>query len=150
MKKRILIQSLGLRFGANKDLLNPQHQLNSHCLLRKPTANLALGEKCAADVPPWISEELDLLACQYTACAVCMMSLVRAQQWEPKNSKPIGLDFFICVRRTQHHLTEGQHHFEQSENIISHSSGHKTMLQRVANDVMLRINDVGYAQFLSN
>ena len=108
------------------------------------------GEKCAADVPPWISEELDLLACQYTACAVCMMSLVRAQQWEPKNSKPIGLDFFICVRRTQHHLTEGQHHFEQSENIISHSSGHKTMLQRVANDVMLRINDVGYAQFLSN
>ena len=59
-----------------------------------------------------------------------------------KRSKPIGLDFFICVRRTQHHLTEGQHHFEQSENIISHSSEHKTILQQVANDVMLRINDV--------
>jgi hypothetical protein len=40
------------------------------------------------------------------------------------------------------HLTEGQHHFEQSENIISHSSGHKTMLRQAANDVMLRINDV--------
>ena len=57
--------------------------------------------------------------------------------------------FFICVRRTQHHLTEGQHHFEQSENIIAHSSGHKTMLhfsqmklRQAANDVMLRINDV--------
>ena len=37
--------------------------------------------------------------------------------------------FFICVCGTQHHLTEGQHHFEQSENIISHSSGHKTMLR---------------------
>ena len=29
-----------------------------------------------------------------------------------KKSKPIGLDFFICVRRTQHHLTDGQHHYE--------------------------------------
>ena len=36
--------------------------------------------------------------------------------------------FFICVRRTQHHLTEGQHHFEQSENIITHLCGHKMML----------------------
>ena len=45
-----------------------------------------------------------------------------------KKSKSFDLDFFICVRRTQHHLTEGQHHFEQSENIIAYSSGHKTML----------------------
>ena len=63
-----------------------------------------------------------------------------------KKSKSFDLDFFICVRRTQHHLTEGQHHFERSENIIHHLCGHKTMLQQVANDVMLRINDVGYAQ----
>ena len=67
-----------------------------------------------------------------------------------KKSKSKDLDFFICVRRTQHHLTEGQHHFKQSENIISHSSGHKMMLcfaqmklRQAANDVMLRINDVG-------
>ena len=86
-----------------------------------------------------------------------MMSLVQAQQGEPKKSKPIGLDFFICVRRTQHHLTEGQHHYERSEYIIPHLCGHKTllcfaqmMLRQDANDVMLRINDVGYAQFLSN
>ena len=45
MKKRILIQSLGLRFGANKDLSNLRHRLNTHSLLRKPTANLALGGK---------------------------------------------------------------------------------------------------------
>ena len=45
-----------------------------------------------------------------------------------KKSKPIGVDFFICVRRTQHHLTKCQHHYERSEYIISHSSGHKTML----------------------
>ena len=66
-----------------------------------------------------------------------------------KKSKSFDLDFFICVRRTQHHLTEGQHHYERSEYIISHSSGHKTMLcfaqmklRQAANDVMLRINDV--------
>ena len=34
-----------------------------------------------------------------------------------------SLNFFICVRRAQHHLTEGQHHFERSENIIPHSLG---------------------------
>jgi len=27
------------------------------------------------------------------------------------------------VPQAQHHLTEGQHHFEQRENIISHSFG---------------------------
>ena len=27
-----------------------------------------------------------------------------------KKSIAIAMDFFICVRRTQHHLTEGQHH----------------------------------------
>ena len=66
-----------------------------------------------------------------------------------KKSKSFDLDFFICVRRAQRHLTEGQHHYERSEYIISHSSGHKTMLcfaqmklRQAANDVMLRINDV--------
>ena len=40
-------------------------------------------------------------------------------------------------------MTEGQHHFERSENIIPHLCGHKrTMLRQVANDEMLRINDV--------
>ena len=45
---------------------------------------------------------------------------------------------------------------EHRENIISHSSGHKTMLcfaqmklRQAANDVMLRINDVGFALFAS-
>ena len=47
-------------------------------------------------------------------------------------------------------MTEGQHHFERSENIIPHLCGHKrTMLRfaqmklrQAANDVKLRINDV--------
>ena len=42
-----------------------------------------------------------------------------------KNPRSLERGFFICVRRTQHHLTEGQHHFERSENIISHLHGHK-------------------------
>ena len=54
--------------------------------------------------------------------------------------------FFHLCRKAQHHLTEGQHHFERSENIIV-LLRHKTMLRQVANDVlrndvMLRINDV--------
>ena len=48
-----------------------------------------------------------------------------------KKSRPIGLNFFICVRRTQHHLTEGQHHFERSENIIIHSRHKWTRLHFV-------------------
>ena len=36
-----------------------------------------------------------------------------------KNPRSSERGFFICVRRTQHHLTEGQHHFERSENIIA-------------------------------
>ena len=35
------------------------------------TVNLALGERFADDVPPRISGKEDLLACQYTAFAVC-------------------------------------------------------------------------------
>jgi hypothetical protein len=36
------------------------------------------------------------------------------------------------VPQAQHHLTEGQHHFERSENIIPHLCGHKrTMLHYV-------------------
>ena len=61
-----------------------------------------------------------------------------------KKSKSKDLDFFICVLRTQHRLTEGQHHFEQSENII-------VRLRTQMNDVALRANDVlrndvGFAQ----
>ena len=52
----------------------------------------------------------------------------------PKNQVE-RLGFFICVRRTQHHLTEGQHHFEQSENII-------VRLRTQMNEVALRANDV--------
>ena len=52
-----------------------------------------------------------------------------------RKSKSLDLDFFICVRRTQHHLTEGQQHFEFSENIIVRS---RTQM----NDVALRANDV--------
>ena len=52
-----------------------------------------------------------------------------------KKSKPIGLDFFICVRRTGHHLTEGQHHYERSEYII-------VRLRTQMNDVVLRTNEV--------
>lgn len=36
----------------------------------------------------------------------------------PFLSKSKDLDFFICVRKAQQHLAEGQHHFEQGENII--------------------------------
>ena len=54
------------------------------------------------------------------------------------------LGFFHLCRKAQHHLTEGQHHFEQRENIISHSFGTNERGCTVgANDVMLRINDVG-------
>ena len=70
-----------------------------------------------------------------------------------KNPRSEERGFFICVRRTQHHLTEDQHHFEQSENIISHSSGHKTMLcfaqmmlRKAANDVGLRPMMLRFAQ----
>ena len=85
----------------------------------------------------------------------CSLGLTTSAQRRDYASSPVGgakkprseeRGFFICVRRTQHHLTEGQHHFEQSENIILHLCGHQTMLQQVANDVMHRINDVGYAQ----
>jgi len=47
----------------------------------------------------------------------------------------------LC-RKAQHHLTEGQHHFERSEIIIVRLR-HKTMLRRVANEVAFRANDVG-------
>ena len=36
--------------------------------------------------------------------------------------------FFHLCRKAQHHLTEGQHHFERSENIIVRLR-HKTMLR---------------------
>ena len=53
-----------------------------------------------------------------------------------KKSKSFDLDFFICVRRTQHHLTVGQHHYERSEYVI-------VRLRTQMNDVVLCINGVG-------
>jgi len=51
-----------------------------------------------------------------------MMSLVRAQQGEPKSPSLLTWTFSF-VPQAQHHLTEGQHHFERSENIIPHFHG---------------------------
>ena len=56
-------------------------------------------------------------------------------------------EFFHLCRKAQHHLTEGQHHFERIEIIIVRL---RTQMNEVAlrandvlrNDVMLRINDV--------
>ena len=41
---------------------------------------------------------------------------------EPRFLFSVCWIFHLC-RKAQHHLTEGQHHFERSENIISHSLG---------------------------
>ena len=53
--------------------------------------------------------------------------------------------FYLC-RKAQHHLTEGQHHFSQSENIIVRLRTQNDVALRandvLRNDVMLRINDV--------
>ena len=54
--------------------------------------------------------------------------------------------FFHLCRKAQHHLTEGQHHFERSENIIVRLRTQmnevealpQMMLRQVANDVGLR------------
>ena len=43
--------------------------------------------------------------------------------YEHKNPRSLERGFFHLCRKAQHHLTEGQHHFEQRENIISHSFG---------------------------
>ena len=53
--------------------------------------------------------------------------------------------FFHLCRKAQHHLTEGQHHFERSENIIVRLR-HKMMLRQVANDVGLRPMMLRFAQ----
>jgi len=45
-------------------------------------------------------------------------SLVRAQFGEPKILVLRNEDFSF-VPQAQHHLSEGQHHFERSENIIT-------------------------------
>jgi hypothetical protein len=77
-----------------------------------------------------------------TAVSITSLRILNPAGWA-KNPRSSERGFFICVRRTQHHLTEGQHHFERSENIIPHLCGHKrTMLRQVANDVMLRINNI--------
>ena len=52
--------------------------------------------------------------------------------------------------QAQHHLTEGQHHFERSKNIIAalrgtNEHGYAVGVNEVVlrtNDVMIRINDV--------
>jgi hypothetical protein len=59
--------------------------------------------------------------------AVCTMPCelkieVRANFGEPKILILRNEDFSF-VPQAQHHLTEGQHHFERSENIISHLFG---------------------------
>ena len=63
-------------------------------------------------------------------------------QHEPKNPTLTSWIFsFVSAGHnitswyTQHHLTEGQHHFEQSENII-------VRLRTQMNEVALRANDV--------
>ena len=65
-----------------------------------------------------------------------------------KKSIAIAMDFFICVRRTQHHLRAcTQHHLTKGQH---HSAARRTQMNEVAlrangvlrNDVMLRINDV--------
>ena len=52
-----------------------------------------------------------------------------------QKSESFTFGFFICVRRTQHRLTVGQHRFEYGENII-------VRLRTQMNDVALRANDV--------
>jgi len=46
----------------------------------------------------------------------------RAHQGAPKILVLRSEDFSF-VPQAQHHLTEGQHHFERSENVISHLFG---------------------------
>ena len=55
---------------------------------------------------------------------------------ETQKSSFFGTRIFHLCRKAQHHLTEGQHHFEQRENIISHSFG--------ANEVALRANGTNF------
>jgi len=52
------------------------------------------------------------------------------------NSKILVLrnEDFSFVPQAQHHLTEGQHHFERSENIVSHFTAQM-------NEVALRANE---------
>ena len=52
--------------------------------------------------------------------------------------RTLFLGFFHLCRKAQHHLTEGQHHFERSENIIIHFRHKWTRLRQVANDVGYR------------
>jgi len=57
--------------------------------------------------------------------------------WGNPKSPSLSTWTFSFVPQAQHHLTEGQYHFERSENIISHFSAQM-------NDVALRANDVGF------
>ena len=66
-----------------------------------------------------------------------------------KKSKPIGLDFFICAAgttsfawHTQHHLSVSSTSLPLAAQMNEVEALPQMMLQQVANDVMLRINDV--------
>ena len=73
--------------------------------------------------------------------APCLVDFAYShQQGEPKSPSQKTWTFSF-VPQAQHHLTEGQHHFEQRENIISHSFGtNKRGCAYGANDVLR--NDV--------
>ena len=62
-----------------------------------------------------------------------------------KKSKSKDLDFFICVRRTQHHLRAcTQHHLSVSSTSLPPRAAQMNEVALRANDVLR--NDVGYAQ----
>jgi len=51
-----------------------------------------------------------------------------------QKSSFFGTRIFHLCRKAQHHLTVGQHHFERSENIVSHFTAQM-------NEVALRANE---------
>ena len=69
--------------------------------------------------------------------------------YEPKRSKSKDLDLFICAEgttsfawHTQHHLTVRSTSLPLAAQMNEVEALPQMMLQQVANDVMLRINDV--------
>ena len=80
--------------------------------------------------------------------AVRHQTLTLAFRWSESSypsqkSESLAFGFFICVRRTQHRLSTGQHHFERSENFIVRK---RTQINEVTgyavNEVVLRTNEV--------
>ena len=75
----------------------------------------------------------------------------QVHQKERHDFHRVFLFVFVSVR-TQHRLTEGQHHFERSENIVINRRTQNDVVLRTnnvtpcgVNDVMLRINDVAHS-----